>query len=142
MTEEHPAVAYLRNAHARAEELARAATSGPWKAGEHTDYGFRVGAADGSAWVAWAGAYGDEPESSRPDSEFIAANDPTAMLARVATERQILDEHTNVNDGDCGTCVDGRWGYPTHGGSSPQRWPCRTVRLLAAGWGWTADIRG
>lgn len=46
-------------------------------------------------------------------------------------KRQLLDEHPNVNDGSCGTCVDGRWGYPTHGGSSPQPYPCRTLRLLA-----------
>ncbi|MFM9635994.1 DUF6221 family protein [Streptomyces turgidiscabies] len=52
-------------------------------------------------------------------------------LAEVEAKRQILDEHPDVNGGDCGTCVNGRWGYPTHGGSSPQRHPCRTLRLLA-----------
>lgn len=43
----------------------------------------------------------------------------------------ILDEHHDVNDGDCGTCVNGHWGYPTHGGGSPQRHPCKTLRILA-----------
>lgn len=57
-----------------------------------------------------------------PDPEVLA--DLDAKLA-------ILDEHQDVNDGDCGTCIDGLWGYPTHGGSSPQRFPCRTLRLLA-----------
>lgn len=57
-----------------------------------------------------------------PDQEVLA--DLDAKLA-------VLDEHQDVNDGDCGTCVDGRWGYPTHGGSSPQTHPCRTLRHLA-----------
>lgn len=53
------------------------------------------------------------------------------VLAEVEAKRKLLDEHQDVNDGSCGTCVDGRWGYPTHGGSSPQQWPCTTVRILA-----------
>lgn len=53
------------------------------------------------------------------------------VLADLDAKLAVLDEHQDVNDGDCGTCVDGRWGYPTHGGSSPQRFPCRTLRHLA-----------
>ncbi|MFC8361126.1 hypothetical protein ACFUIY_14785 [Streptomyces griseorubiginosus] len=56
---------------------------------------------------------------------------PEQVLAEIEARRALLDEHQDVNDGDCGTCVDGSWGYPTHGGSSPQRHPCRTLRLLA-----------
>ncbi|WP_432008710.1 DUF6221 family protein [Streptomyces bacillaris] len=56
---------------------------------------------------------------------------PARTLREVEAKRQLLDEHQDVNDGSCGTCVDGRWGYPTHGGSSPQPYPCRTLRLLA-----------
>jgi len=58
------------------------------------------------------------------------APDP-AVLADLDAKLAVLDEHPDVNDGDCGTCVDGRWGYPTHGGSSLQRYPCRTLRHLA-----------
>lgn len=58
------------------------------------------------------------------------APDP-AVLADLDAKLAVLDEHPDVNDGGCGTCVDGRWGYPTHGGSSPQRYPCRTLRHLA-----------
>ncbi|MGW3135928.1 DUF6221 family protein [Streptomyces sp. NPDC001139] len=61
----------------------------------------------------------------------IAEWDPARVLREIEAKRQLLDEHQDVNDGWCGTCVDGRWGYPTHGGSSPQRYPCRTLRLLA-----------
>ncbi|MBT3077622.1 MULTISPECIES: DUF6221 family protein [Streptomyces] len=65
------------------------------------------------------------------DSAHIARQDPARTLREVEAKRQLLDEHQDVNDGSCGTCVDGRWGYPTHGGSSPQPYPCRTLRLLA-----------
>jgi hypothetical protein len=58
------------------------------------------------------------------------ASDPFSM-ADIRSKQALLDEHSNVNDGSCGTCVDGQWGYPTHGGSSPQNFPCRTLRLLA-----------
>lgn len=61
----------------------------------------------------------------------IARHDPARVLAEVEAKRYLLDEHQDVNDGFCGTCVDGQWGYPTHGGSSPQRYPCRTLRFLA-----------
>jgi len=53
------------------------------------------------------------------------------VLQEIEAKQQLLDEHQDVNDGSCGTCVDGQWGYPTHGASSPQRFPCRTLRLLA-----------
>ncbi|MFD1656979.1 DUF6221 family protein [Streptomyces caeni] len=65
------------------------------------------------------------------DAAFIAAHNPARVLREIDAKRQLLEEHQDVNDGSCGTCVDGRWGYPTHGGSSPQRYPCRTLRLLA-----------
>ncbi|MCI3246291.1 DUF6221 family protein [Streptomyces spinosisporus] len=58
------------------------------------------------------------------------AADP-AVLADLDAKLAVLDEHQDVNDGDCDTCVDGQWGYPTHGSSSPQRHPCRTLRHLA-----------
>ncbi|MCX4704371.1 DUF6221 family protein [Streptomyces sp. NBC_01373] len=59
------------------------------------------------------------------------SSDP-AGLADLDAKLAVLNEHQDVNDGSCGTCVHGRWGYPTHGGSSPQPFPCRTLRLLAA----------
>ncbi|MFR0354157.1 DUF6221 family protein [Streptomyces sediminimaris] len=57
---------------------------------------------------------------------------PTRAEAHLNAVRQLLDEHHDTNDGDCAACVDGQWGYPTHGGSTPQRFPCRTLRLVAA----------
>ncbi|MFD3999866.1 DUF6221 family protein [Streptomyces rubiginosohelvolus] len=69
--------------------------------------------------------------ASRPVQDHIARHDPARTLREIEAKRQLLDEHQDVNDGSCGTCVDGKWGYPTHGGSSPQSYPCRTLRLLA-----------
>ncbi|MGY6019608.1 DUF6221 family protein [Streptomyces spinosirectus] len=64
--------------------------------------------------------------------EMATEPDPDpAVLADLDAKLAVLDEHQDVNDGDCSTCVDGRWGYPTHGGSSPQLHPCRTLRHLA-----------
>ncbi|MFF1297942.1 MULTISPECIES: DUF6221 family protein [unclassified Streptomyces] len=64
-------------------------------------------------------------------AEHIVEHDPARVLRETDCKRQQLDEHQDVNDGSCGTCVDGQWGYPTHGGSTPQRYPCRTLRLVA-----------
>lgn len=64
-----------------------------------------------------------QPETVRKRAE--------EKLRDVDAKRQMLDEHHDTNDGDCAVCVNGHWGYPTHGGSSPQRYPCRTLRLLA-----------
>lgn len=58
------------------------------------------------------------------------APDPD-VLADLDAKIAVLDEHQDVNDGDCGTCVNGHWGYPTHGSSSPQAHPCRALRHLA-----------
>lgn len=99
MTETDP-VAYLRNRHARAEQLARACPPG---------------------------------QSLLPE--------PDGVLARVKAERELLVEHAVHECGDrewcalepkhqrafCNACRPGMF------------WPCRTVRLLAAGWGWTED---
>lgn len=63
---------------------------------------------------------------------FALVWDPARVLAEITAKRAIIDAHPNVNDGDCGTCVVGRWGYPTHGGSTIERWPCPTLRALAA----------
>ncbi|MFF7899965.1 DUF6221 family protein [Streptomyces sp. NPDC007920] len=68
---------------------------------------------------------------TRADARHAANWDPARVLREIDAKRQWFDEHQDVNDGSCGTCVDGQWGYPTHGGSSPQRFPCRTLRLLA-----------
>jgi hypothetical protein len=76
------------------------------------------------------------------DAELVAVHaDPARVLREVEAKRQIVDEHGDVNGGSCDTCVDGAWGYPTHGGSTPQDYPCRTLRLLASVYADHADYR-
>ncbi len=84
------------------------------------------------------------------EEEAVASTVHAAVLADVATKRQILDQHrqgtyTNVSLGIrgvavCTTChavmdspdgwdddEDGEWSYPL----VQRKWPCPTVRLLA-----------
>lgn len=68
--------------------------------------------------------------------------DPTWLLADLDAKLALVDEHPDVNDGSCGTCVDGQWGYPTHGGNSPAAHPCRTLRILAQPFAGHADHKG
>lgn len=123
---------YLAAAITRTENLARAADDGPWSAGGIGDHGWLISNANSFAIET------EDSQQGRATADHIAAvADPEAVLRRCAAERKILDEHPNVNEGDCGTCVNGHWGYPTHGGSSPASWPCATIRNLAEGYGWT-----
>lgn len=112
------------------ERIARAATSGPWSVNDES-YAEWIIAADGTEVVA-GGRWGGEASvfESTEDALHIAEHDPARELREIDAKRRLLDEHQDVNGGSCGTCVDGQWGYPTHGGSSPQRFPCRTLRLL------------
>lgn len=66
----------LRAAAARLRDTAAKATPGPWAASEHVEHGFRVATADEAGWVAWTGAYDDEPDESRGDAAWIALASP------------------------------------------------------------------
>lgn len=77
----------LRAALDRAEEIARAATPGPWHAGNATE----LGAADVYAGrEAVTSAYA-EPCCSYEDAVHMAANGPDVVLRTVAAHRKILD---------------------------------------------------
>ena len=155
---EHPAVAFLLAAHQQAEETARAASSDSG-GDEWTDggkHGDDVHVRSSNSYVAigpWGCGLSDGIRM------HIASHDPAAALRRVAAERELLAEHqlfrreVPVLAGDCfccakplptepfemtwcGTCHDeddvgyeARW-HGFRGG------PCRTVLLLAKGWGW------
>lgn len=136
---EHPAVAFLRQAHARAEELARAATPDPWTVHPY-DWTSSFDASIGHYFEADVVGGGHEGGGvvDMADAEFIAANSPAAVLRRITAGRAILAEHRLVKtqgyDGHGAAVFDacrvcGRGGY-TPG-------PCRTVLLLAEAWGWT-----
>lgn len=131
---EHPAVAFLLAARQQAEAWAQAATPGPWTLdlGDETILSESGTVARMRDWVRCM-----SNAQVEADMRLIAGMaEPDAVLRRIAAERELLAEHCNTNSGDCAVCVVGQWGYPTHGGCSPASWPCRTVLLLAKGWGW------
>ncbi|MCX4751759.1 DUF6221 family protein [Kitasatospora sp. NBC_01287] len=96
---EGSAVEFLRQAHVRAEELARAATRGPWTVHSH-DWTSSFAASIGHHFEADVVGGGHEGGGvvDLADAEFIVANDPAAVLRRVAAERQILAEHQPTRD--------------------------------------------
>lgn len=133
---EHPAVVFIQQAHERAEELARAATPGPWAARHRIDGSHRViggahplpGAATDNRVVHRDDGYPHDSDVVHPaaDADHIALHDPAAVLRRVEAERQILAAHRPMDDGSC--CCS------THVGRTLDDW---FLLLLAAGWGWT-----
>jgi hypothetical protein len=56
---------------------------------------------------------------------------PTRVLAECEAKRRIVDLHPVVGDDVCDTCVVGKRGYPLQPNSTPERWPCGTLRALA-----------
>ncbi len=121
-----PAVV-LRTAAARVRETARGATRGPWAAEESREHGFRVGTSDGQEWVAWTGAYDDEPDPSRADAAWIALMHPglaeplAAWLEETADlhEQNTLPGHANIIPPGCQWCAD-------------EDWPCADTRRALA----------
>lgn len=122
-------IAFLRARLAEDERTARAVEdrSAPWDGQWMADGNSAVRTLNGHVLFYRHGAAPLKPGLT----EHIARHDPARVLREVAAKRELLDEHQDVNDGLCGTCVNSDWGYPTHGGSSPQNFPCRTLRLLA-----------
>lgn len=151
-------VAYLRNAHERAEELTKAATPGPWFVQPHTwdptdDFAADIGTSqDGQHWGT-ADVVGHGHESGGvirvEDAAFIAASDPASVLCRIEAERAILALHEGAQfprDSIGGVIVCQGCGPSAHdlmelmlAGKQRDQWPCQTVQLLARGWGWTEE---
>ena len=61
----------------------------------------------------------------------LEAWSPGRVLAECEAKRRIVDLHPVVGDDVCDTCVVGKRGYPLHPHSTPERWPCGTLRALA-----------
>lgn len=136
---EHPAVAFLRNAHQRAEELARAATPGPWEA-EGDD------PTDDEIYTCYDGEHGDllgemvaftrGPRSHATMLLIAHAADPVAVLRRIQAERDLLVEHAE-NWGHCSVCGAEDYDGAERAFRRPLPWPCPTVLAVVRGWGWT-----
>ncbi len=156
MTTDPPA--WVRAEMDAAEEVALAATKGPWRATHREDGTHHVFAAsdrkvhrDGGYPADWP------PEVVNPaaDADHIARHDPAAVLRRIAADRALLDdllaERHYVNDGDCWytcraateerdggeNCNDEERGKPCDCGRDTRIH--RYVRHLAEGWGWTEE---
>lgn len=148
----------LRAALDRAEEIARAATPGPWwdspaqsAPSHHTIRGGGRPAEKGRPGDVRSVASFDRRTSNRSaDIAFIVANDPAAVLRTVAAHRKILDRHrplhreiawtvteyAGVPDeayGEievCERCVPKHSHFSSR--SSVPEYPCDDVRDLAA----------
>lgn len=76
------------------------------------------------------------------EAELVAAfGSPAAVLRRVAADRQILAEHQPLDEGGLGALRCSVCAVQPGGDHYLYRvpWPCRTVLLLAEGYGWTGE---
>ena len=129
MTDPDRMVVWLREAMDAAGQLAEAAaretTSADW---EYQDHDNRL-----VATIPPRFTVADVDYLDPAPGKFMAANDPAAVLRRIAADRKTLDLHQNVA-GKCDECGRGYelsdWGPD---------FPCATVRLLAEGYGWTEE---
>ena len=150
-------VAFLRARLNEDEAMAMAATPGPWWAvqGKHEDDGkLRLVKASDPAYptedpiyagsaqrVAWS-VTSDPDEGEQANLRHIARHDPARVLREVEAKRAILglhrpEWHDFINaDGDDRTSSDCAE-CSTHG--LPDRWPCPTLRHLAAVYGGHPD---
>jgi hypothetical protein len=140
-------LAFLRAAHAEAEAEAEAAAERAWT--PHWDYDDLVNEIrDLNNGNTLANVY--FPEIGK----HVEANDPAAVLRRIAADRKLLDDliaerHLVVDDcwytcraatdeHDGGeNCNDAERGKPCDCGRDTR--VNRRIRLLAEGWGWTGE---
>ncbi|MFB8182615.1 DUF6221 family protein [Streptomyces sp. NPDC055966] len=153
MTDTDQMVTWLRAAMDEAERISKAAaTPGPWTAHKYTwgdDFEASIGTYDetnvvghgyeGGGVVWWT------------DAVFIAANNPAAVLRRIAVDRQLLDdlltEQHNVVEDPAYTCPaataerdGGRNYHPGACNCGRDERVQRRVRLFAEGYGWTEEM--
>lgn len=100
-------------------------------------------------WASWNRSWDHERRDLAADhgrvatipigaDEHIARHDPARVLAECAAKRAIVDEHDEVTPGvlprgvadTCGRCADVE--EADFGGTPMVRWPCPTLRHLAA----------
>ncbi|WP_042418741.1 DUF6221 family protein [Streptacidiphilus anmyonensis] len=116
----HPAVAFLREAQARAVEAARAASEPALLLWPTHPVEFLLAGQEVSTL------------ETRAAEAHIRLHMPEAVLLRVEAERGILADHADA-DGCCAVCAD------PAAGRRALEWPCPTVLALARAWGWSAQ---
>lgn len=127
---------FIRARYAETREAAEACLNevGATRAGDTYPDGSGVATSDDFPSYPW----GMEPA----ELAYVQRQHPQDVIADLDAKLALIDEHPDVNDGSCGTCVDGQWGYPTHGASSPAAHPCRTLRILAQSFAGHPDHKG
>ncbi|MFI5880827.1 DUF6221 family protein [Streptomyces sp. NPDC051554] len=149
MTDTDRMAVWLREAMDAAERDAEAATQGAWLP-KRASNGWLIdieGAAASQEYVVAGDGCGTPscpgggPIPNEADARFIAANDPAAVLRRIAADRKILEEHphtTRVVNPGCGMQSAGFGCENCHDwdGVPEGRGNCATILALAEGWGW------
>jgi hypothetical protein len=130
MSDQHPAVVYLLAAHERAEAVARRAAKPALDHCPSDPVEFVIGMNDLST------------PAVRAAEAHIRLHPTSAVLTRVAAEREILAEHAagdmarERDETECRTCSEPQLGFS---GMWAAEHPCRTVLGLAKAWGWEAE---
>ncbi|MEU8199532.1 DUF6221 family protein [Microbispora amethystogenes] len=140
---ENPLITFLR---ARLDELEAAALAWPederrWKVVGDRRLTYKSGSwenvtavdVSGMPCLWWERIYVKADRDGL--SEHLALHDPARVLADIASKRAMLDEHpaaegwqlTGSRGPVCGTCASGT----SDGDIEGDRYPCRTIRLLA-----------
>lgn len=153
-------LAYLHSAHAAAEKAAEAAAQvcgchppvPKWEFGDETTKGRILIVGDPHPRLhrkmgrRWNGSY-----EGMFTAQHIVANDPAAVLRRIAADRKQLELHAAVPDHGrfsergCDATCDGVHDEPPVCRScrnytgDPIEAPCDTVEILAEGWGWSVN---
>ncbi|MFF1444096.1 DUF6221 family protein [Streptomyces sp. NPDC058295] len=82
-------VQFLRARLDEDEQLAQAATPGPWTQSGIGDYGWTVSFSQPGSGVETA-----DSDQGRADADFIASHDPARVLAEIASKMSILTDYT------------------------------------------------
>lgn len=136
MTGSAPTLAeFLRARLDEDEQVARAASPGPWHVDDEI-YAQRIVAADDTA-VVDGGRWGGEASvfDFTEDALHIARHDPARVLAQVEMMRHIVDMHE-----PCGQC--GPFEHEPECHRCAVRAPCMTLRLVAEVWAEHPDHPG
>lgn len=127
-------VSFLRARLDEDEAAAKACYYADWEAGSEGDV--VPVRPEGNSYVAvgpWGGGMDDA------DVRHIARHDPARVLRDVEARRAVLAEHKPDTDGHCWVCLTtrDRWkeDWPL------DKWPCRTIRTVAAVYSDHADYR-
>lgn len=81
----------------------------------------------------------DEGSPNEDQAAHIVANDPAAVLRRIAADRQLIELHAesdfpyNPDDGP------GDYSWTARCDGCYEDAPCTTLRVIAEGWGWTEE---